>query len=68
MRTLIKKWGNSAAVRIPASVMSDAALQIDQCVEVREERPNRYRALPAPFYDLDSLIDELDPSELEQVS
>jgi antitoxin MazE len=37
MRVQVKKWGNSAAVRIPASVMAAAALSIDQSVEVREE-------------------------------
>jgi len=29
MRAQVKKWGNSAAVRIPASVMAAAALSID---------------------------------------
>ena len=37
MRVSIKKWGNSASVRIPHSVMTAAALQIDQAVEIREE-------------------------------
>lgn len=37
MRVLIKKWGNSAVVRIPATVMAAASLSIDQVVEVREE-------------------------------
>jgi antitoxin MazE len=34
---LVKKWGNSAAVRIPASVMEAASLDLDQAVDVREE-------------------------------
>ncbi len=67
MRTLIKKWGNSAAVRIPASVMSDAAFQIDQCVEVREESGQIViEPVRTPIYDLDALIDELDPSEFPE--
>jgi antitoxin MazE len=33
----VKKWGNSASVRIPASVMAAAALSLDQAVDVREE-------------------------------
>jgi antitoxin MazE len=37
MRVLVKKWGNSASVRIPASVMAAAHLSLDQAVEVREE-------------------------------
>jgi antitoxin MazE len=37
MRAAIKKWGNSAAVRIPASVLQTAHLDVDEAVEVREE-------------------------------
>ena len=37
MRAAIKKWGNSAAVRIPAAVMQTARLELDEAVEVREE-------------------------------
>lgn len=37
MKVLVKKWGNSASVRIPASVMTAAALSLDQAVDVREE-------------------------------
>ena len=38
MEGVIKKWGNSAAVRIPAGVLADANLALDEPVEVREER------------------------------
>ena len=38
MEVFVKKWGNSAAVRIPASVMVAAHLDLDQAVEVREEQ------------------------------
>jgi len=37
MKAMVKKWGNSAAVRIPASVMEAMHLALDQVVEVREE-------------------------------
>ena len=37
MKVVVKKWGNSASVRIPASVMAAAALSLDQGVDVREE-------------------------------
>ena len=37
MRVVVKKWGNSASVRIPAPVMAAARLSLDQPVEVREE-------------------------------
>jgi antitoxin MazE len=38
MEVIVKKWGNSAAVRIPASVMAAAHVVLDQSVEVREEQ------------------------------
>lgn len=37
MKVLVKKWGNSAAVRIPASVMKAAHLNLDQAAEIKEE-------------------------------
>ena len=38
MRTRVKKWGNSAAVRIPAAIVAAAHLTLDQPVDVREEQ------------------------------
>jgi antitoxin MazE len=62
MKVFIKKWGNSASVRIPASVMAAAALTIDQGVDVREE-DGRVIIEPAriPVYDLDALLDRMTP-------
>ena len=37
MQGVVKKWGNSAAVRIPASVLAAVRLGVDQAVDVREE-------------------------------
>jgi antitoxin MazE len=37
MRSIVKKWGNSAALRIPAPVMRAARLELDEPVDVREE-------------------------------
>ena len=37
MRATVKKWGNSAAVRIPAAIMEAARLDVDAAVDVREE-------------------------------
>ena len=57
MKVIVKKWGNSAAVRIPASVMSAAHVELEQTVQVREEKgriviePVRRKA-----YQLDELL------------
>ena len=37
MRTVVKKWGNSASVRLPAAIMQAARLNVDEAVDVREE-------------------------------
>ena len=58
MQGVVKKWGNSAAVRIPASVLEAAHVHLDQPVDVREEEG---RIIIEPIrpasYDLTSLID-----------
>jgi antitoxin MazE len=36
MRVTVKKWGNSASVRIPAAIMSAVKLNLDEEVDVRE--------------------------------
>jgi len=38
MRVLVKKWGNSASIRIPAAIMQAARLHLDEPVDVREEQ------------------------------
>lgn len=38
MKATVKKWGNSAAVRIPASLMEAMHLDLDEVVEVRQEQ------------------------------
>jgi len=62
MRARVKKWGNSASVRIPASVMEAASLSIDQAVEVHEEGG---RVIIEPVrtleYDLDQLLAQMKP-------
>ena len=57
MQVTVKKWGNSAAVRIPAAVMQAIHLDLDDVVEVREEsgriviEPTRQKS-----WDLDQLV------------
>ena len=37
MRAIVKKWGNSAAVRIPSGIMEAIQLKLDEAVDVREQ-------------------------------
>ena len=62
MRAQVKKWGNSASVRIPTAVMEAASLSIDQPVDVREENGRVViEPLPTPRYDLNSLLSAMRP-------
>ena len=37
MLVTVKKWGNSASIRIPVGIMEAARLRLDDQVDVREE-------------------------------
>lgn len=57
MRAIVKKWGNSAALRIPASVLQAAALAVDQPVDVREEGGRIIiEPVRTPNFRLDDLV------------
>lgn len=60
MKTVVKKWGNSASVRIPAAVMQAAHLELDEAVDVREES-GRVVIEPAQRkdYDLAELLQRI---------
>lgn len=57
MQGFVKKWGNSAAVRIPAAVLEAAHVRLDQPVDVREEGGRIIIEPLAPArYDLAALV------------
>lgn len=62
MRVIVKKWGNSASVRIPAAIMEAASLSLDEAVDVREEGG---RIVIEPIrptnYDFDQLLADITP-------
>lgn len=67
MKAVVKKWGNSASVRIPSSVMQAANLVLDDPVEVREESG---RIVIEPVrrkkYDLDELVKRITRRNLHE--
>ena len=65
MQVTVKKWGNSASVCIPVSVMEAAHLTLDAVVDVREE-DGRIIIEPVrqPDYDLDGLLAGITPDNL----
>ena len=67
MKATVKKWGNSAAIRIPATVMESMKLRLDEVVDVREEagriviEPIRKKS-----YDLQDLLSGITAENLHQ--
>ena len=65
MRVSVKKWGNSASVRIPAAVMRAARLELNQAVEIREEEGRVViERAAAPEYDIAVLVAGITPDNL----
>lgn len=56
MKATVKKWGNSAAVRIPAAIMEAAHLELEQVLDVREEDG---RVIIEPAKDENVSLDDL---------
>lgn len=65
MKAMVKKWGNSASVRIPAAVLESANLHVDEPVDVREESG---RIIIEPVrrnnYDLSALVKQITDDNL----
>ena len=62
MTLQVKKWGNSAAVRIPASLLNAVALNIGQEIVMREEGGALIiEPVPKPVYTLDELLAGMKP-------
>ena len=63
----VKKSGNGAYVRIPASVLKAARLNLNEPIDVREEsgviviEPLRHRE-----YSLKELVDQIKPANLHE--
>lgn len=65
MKARVKKWGNSASVRIPAAVLQAAKLRLEDSVDVREESG---RIVIEPVarkeYCLSELLNKITPENL----
>ncbi len=65
MRAVVKKWGNSASIRIPSNVLKAAKIEIDDPVDIREEEGRIVvEPLRPTSYDLASLIEKITPDNL----
>lgn len=65
MRATIKKWGNSASVRIPAAVLKAAKLTLDEPVDVREQSGVIViEPIGRKEYDINELVKKIKPKNL----
>jgi antitoxin MazE len=53
---ILKKWGNSPAVRIPATIMQSVQLRLDKAIAVRAEGGRIIIEAVQPVYKLDDLL------------
>ena len=62
MEAVIRKWGNSPALRLPATALKEAGYQLEQKVNLIVSRG---RILIEPFekieYNLDALVRDITP-------
>jgi antitoxin MazE len=65
VRVIVKKWGNSASVRIPAGIMEAARLDLDDPVDVREEGGRIViEPLRSKEFNLAQMLDAITPDNL----
>ena len=63
MKTTVKKWGNSAAIRIPSHMLEAASLKLEEEVVIREEKGCIVIAPIHPKkYDLKNLLKGIKPN------
>ena len=65
MNQYVRRWGNSAAIRLPASTLAAAGLKPDDPVDVREEN-GRIVIERAKPVTLDWLLEGITPDNLHR--
>ncbi len=67
MEAVIRKWGNSPALRLPSTILREAGYQIDQKVDLVVSR-GRIIIQPSERieYDLDTLISGINASNMQE--
>ena len=67
MRAVVKKWGNSASVRIPSAVLHAAKLRLGDSVDVRAESGRIViEPVPRKDYNLSELLKRIFPENLHE--
>lgn len=61
MRTQIRKWGNSAALRLSTAALEQARFAIDQDVAIQATPGRIVIEATVPVFDLDEMIAAITP-------
>jgi antitoxin MazE len=65
MRVQVKKWGNSASVRIPSAILKAVDFELDMHVDVSHENNCIILSrVHEPEYSIDALIEAIEPNNL----
>jgi antitoxin MazE len=64
MHGQVKKWGNSAAVRVPAAILDAVHVSIDQDVDIRAEGGRIVIEPTQKRVTLESLLAQISPDNL----
>jgi antitoxin MazE len=62
MKAAIKKWGNSAAIRLPARILASVHIEIDTEVEITQKQGCIVISPITQHYHLDTLLNAITPS------
>jgi antitoxin MazE len=63
VRVRVRKWGNSASVRIPATLMRATKLALDETVDIHEERGKIViEPIGRTEYDINELVAGITPA------
>ncbi|MFU2077923.1 AbrB/MazE/SpoVT family DNA-binding domain-containing protein [Avibacterium endocarditidis] len=66
MNLMIKKWGNSVGIRIPAPILAELKLQVDHLVDMQVENGKIIIEPVLEQPSLERLLSKIDISNLHQ--
>lgn len=67
MDAIIRKWGNSPALRLPTAVLKEAGYQLDQTVDLVVSRGSIViRPSSKVEYDLDALVSGINAGNIHE--
>lgn len=67
MNMYVRRWGNSAAIRLPSQVLTAAGLKPNDRVDVREENGRIVIEKADEELSLDELVDKITPENRHEV-